>query len=84
MSEFGALDVETRPDGSGRPSPVRFGWGEATHQVAEVQDRWPGEGHEYFRVRCDNEAIYILRHDLAADRWELVYFEEGGELAGGP
>ena len=39
-------------------------------------DRWLGPDHRYFRVRDAAGAIYLLRHDLIEDRWELELYEE--------
>jgi hypothetical protein len=70
--------VECRPDARGESVPRRFGWRGAMREVVEVVDRWPGEGHRYFRVRDDTGAVLILRHDTARDAWRLVFFESGG------
>ena len=40
-------------------------------EVVEVIDRWFGTDHRYFKVRGDDGAEYLLRHDEPADRWEL-------------
>jgi len=63
----------------GRPErragdPVRFGWGESTRETVEVLDRWPGEDHCYYRLRADDGATYILRRDLPAGTWRLIFF----------
>ena len=42
--------------------------------VAEVLDRWDGDAHRYFRLRADDGCVYILRHDLRGDFWELRFF----------
>jgi hypothetical protein len=36
-----------------------------------VIDRWRGPDHRFFKVRGDDGAVYLLRHDERADRWEL-------------
>jgi hypothetical protein len=55
--------------------PVRFGDPKAMREVAEVLDRWLGEGHRYFRVRTPDRAVYILRHDEGVDSWQIYCFE---------
>jgi len=70
------LEVECRTDpASGEPAA--FGRSGALRPVAEVLDRWPGEGHRYFRVRTADGAVQILRHDEDRDRWVLHCFERG-------
>jgi len=56
----------------GEETPRRFELGGRRVEVLEVVDRWYGPDHRYFKVRGDNGAVYILRHDEPADRWETV------------
>ena len=70
-----AFKVETRPDPQGE-QPDRFGWPGRLRRVEEILDAWEGDDHRYFRVRADDGATYILRHDLSRDRWELTFFRE--------
>jgi len=44
-------------------------------------DQWLDPDHRYFKVRGEDGALYILRHDVAADIWELVMFERAGRGA---
>lgn len=55
-------------------TPRRFFLGERRIEVAAVLDRWIGRDHRYFKVKGDDGAVYILRHDTAADTWELTMF----------
>jgi hypothetical protein len=43
--------------------------------VAEVLDRWLDPEHRYFKVRGDDDSLYILRHDMGTLQWELTLFE---------
>ena len=43
-------------------TPVRFYLGERSVEVSEVLDRWLDPSHHYFKLRCDDNGIYILRH----------------------
>ena len=31
-------------------------------------------GHRYFKVRDRDGALYILRHDITSQHWELRFF----------
>ena len=64
--------VELQPGEAGSV-PARFGRPEAMRTVDEIVDRWPGEGHAYFRVRSGTE-IYILRHDASRGLWQLHFY----------
>jgi hypothetical protein len=43
----------------------------------EVLDRWLAPDHRYFKVRGDDSAVYILRHDEGAGEWEMTMFDCG-------
>ncbi len=55
--------------------PTAFTLGTRSIQVAEVVDRWYGEDHSYFKLIADDGNLYVIRHDRAADAWELVLME---------
>ena len=51
-------------------------------EVQEVLDRWLSPDHRYFKLRGDDNATYIVRHDTATCQWELVFYRAAGNLAG--
>ena len=53
-------------------TPRRVHIGQRVLEVTEVVDRWLDPTHRYFKVVCDNEGIYLLRHDVRSDVWELT------------
>ena len=57
--------------------PLRFRLGGRAVGVAEILDRWLDPAYRYFKVRAGDGAVYILRHDTVADRWELTLFDRG-------
>ncbi len=60
----------------GEETPRRFYLGDETIDVLEVLDRWLSPAHRYFKCRGSDHATYILRHDVAADRWEVTLYKE--------
>jgi hypothetical protein len=42
--------------------------------VLEILDRWIAPDHRYFKLRGDDNALYIVRHDVEGDQWELTYY----------
>jgi hypothetical protein len=40
-------------------------------EIAEILDRWLDPNHRYFKVRADDDGIYLLRHDTNSGDWEL-------------
>jgi hypothetical protein len=69
------LKVDCYAGHRGEETPRRLELGGRCVQVVEVVDRWFGPDHRYFKILGDDGAIYLLRVDDAADRWELVMFE---------
>lgn len=55
--------------------PTAFTLGERTFRVREIIDSWHGEDHTYFKLTADDGNLYIIRHDRAADLWELTMTE---------
>lgn len=70
-----AVRVECHAGHRGELQPRRFWLGERAVTVEEVLDRWLAPAHRYFKVRGGDGGRYILRHDTAADRWELTLYE---------
>jgi hypothetical protein len=68
--------VECRSESGAGPVPARFGWPGRMRRVAEILDAWEGDDHRYFRLRDDDDAIYILRHDRRTGAWEIHFFRE--------
>jgi hypothetical protein len=72
-----AVRVECHAGYRGEETPRRFWIEERAIAVADVLDRWLAPDHRYFKVRGDDGDVYILRHDSAADRWEVTLFRRG-------
>lgn len=66
-------DSGCRPD----ESPRRFYLGNRKIEIDEIVDRWFGHDHVYFKVRGDDDCIYILHHAQAEYRWTLKMFDSG-------
>lgn len=59
--------------------PLRFAFRKPsgrTYNVKEVLDQWYGPGYQCFKVRADDNNLYILRHFAADDIWTLDSFRE--------
>jgi len=65
------LKVDCYAGYRGEETPRRFEADGRRVEVVEVIDRWSGPDHRFFEVRGDDGMRYVLRHDEAADRWEL-------------
>jgi len=59
----------------GEEAPRRFYLGGQAVDVIEVLDRWLSPEHRYFKCRGADDATYILRQDVSADRWQLTFYK---------
>ena len=59
----------------GEETPQRFFLKDRQIEVIEILDRWLAPDHRYFKVRGDDGALYILRHDISTDQWELILYD---------
>lgn len=79
---FGFVPSESEqpgaPAGSSQPDS-----GIRAYEVTEILDRWYGPGYECFKVRADDGNLYILRHQLVKDTWQLDAFRADRHQAGG-
>ena len=67
--------VECYAGHRGEETPRRFYLGGRAVAVEEVVDRWLSPEHRYFKLRGDDGACYILRHDVKEDFWELTLYD---------
>lgn len=69
------LTVECYAGHRGEQEPRRVHFSDRVIEVQEVLDRWLAPDHRYFRLRGDDGAVYILRHDERRQLWELTFFD---------
>jgi len=69
------VQVECARDAQGGEFPTRLGFDGRSVAVAEILDCWPGYDYRYVKVKGEDGALYILRHDEARAAWELTLFE---------
>ncbi len=74
------IRVECYAGYKGEETPRRFFLGERAIDVADVLDRWLAPDHRYFKLEGSDGATYILRHETASGRWELVMFASRDRL----
>ncbi len=78
-AEF-AMQVECDAGHRGELTPRRFSLGGRSIEVSEILDAWLAPDHRYFKVRGDDGACYILRHDVTASRWQLTAYDRTGSI----
>jgi len=74
------LKVQTYSGYKADERPVAFTFGEKACKVVELIDRWYGVDHAYFKLRANDGNLYVLRHRMENDQWEMVVMEAGQPL----
>ncbi len=77
-----AIRAECYAGHRGEETPRRFYLGERTIEVAEVLDQWLAPEHRYFKLRGQEGATYVLRHDVLSGRWELIMYQRAAAKPG--
>jgi hypothetical protein len=75
---FSPVRVECYAGYRGEETPRRFFIGKRNVEIVETVDRWLSPDHRYFKVKGVDGELYVLRHDIRLEFWELEAFE-GGE-----
>ena len=60
--------------GEETPRAIRFAT--QTIGIRKILDRWLAPDHRYFKILGDDDAIYIIRHEVASWTWELTFYKE--------
>ncbi len=55
--------------------PLSFKLDDRKFTVKELLDQWHGINYTYFKVRADDDNIYILKYDEHKDEWSLEFFK---------
>ncbi len=58
----------------GEQEPRALEMGGNTVAVKSILDRWLSPDHRYFKLIDNGECLYIIRHDVNTQVWELVYY----------
>ena len=75
MNRAPGARVECYAGYRGDEEPRRCLIGEREIYIDEIIDRWLDPAYRYFKIRGDDNGIYILRHDTKGDSWELTLFD---------
>jgi hypothetical protein len=72
------IDVECYAGARGEETPRVLVLGDRRIEIAQILDRWLAPDHRYFKTTDAAGDIYLVRHDVRADRWELTMFQRNG------
>lgn len=74
------IQVECYSGYRGEETPQSIRMGSRRIRVEKILDRWLSPDYRYFKVRADDKAVYIIRHDSASWNWELVFYRQAEGL----
>ncbi len=69
------VQVEYCAGHRGEQTPQRIGLDGRFVEVVEILDQWQGTDYRYFKLRGDDQNLYILRLDETGAQWELTLFQ---------
>jgi hypothetical protein len=69
------VQVECYAGHRGEQTPRRLRLDGRSIELVELLDCWLAPEHRYFKMRTEDQAIYILRQDEPSRRWELVLYQ---------
>lgn len=46
-----------------------------SYRVKEIIDTWYSEAAVYFKIKADDDNLYLLKYDENQDQWDLVFFQ---------
>jgi hypothetical protein len=69
------IAVECYAGHRGEETPRAFTLGDRRVVVDQLIDCWLAPDHRYFKLKGADRHTYIIRHDTAADCWELTMFQ---------
>lgn len=69
------LKVESEAGYRGFELPRRFCLDGRKVEVIENVDQWLGPDYRYFKVKCDDGNLYILRLDESRSEWDVTMFQ---------
>ena len=70
------VDVQCYAGCRGEERPVKFTVWNRKVEVIEILDQWLAPDHRYFKLKGDDGAIYILRHDERRQEWEVSFYSK--------
>jgi hypothetical protein len=76
------IGVECYAGYKGEQTPRALVLGDRRIGVVDVIDQWLSPDHRYFKVRCDDGDIYLVRQDVGSGEWTLTMFQSGSSSLG--
>jgi hypothetical protein len=69
------VNLQSTGGSAGTGKLVSFTLYDRHFTVNEILDIWYGSDHIYYKLIADDNILYIIKHDMEADSWELVQMD---------
>jgi hypothetical protein len=74
------IKVDCNAGYRGEQTPIIINFRQRAIQVLEVIDCWLSPNHRYFKIKGDDHAVYIIRHDPYNLCWQLSFYHQCSDL----
>jgi len=71
------VEVQTYSGFRADERPTGFLLNGRRFRVEELCDQWRSPESSYFKVRADDQNLYILEYSIVSDEWSLASFRAG-------
>jgi hypothetical protein len=76
------LKVECYSGYRGEETPRAIWFGSKKIEVKKILDRWLSPDHRYFKIMDEEGSLFIIRHDVLSQQWELTFFKQADQDSG--
>ncbi len=73
-----AIECYLENNSNGRPTA--FSLMGRSYKVKEIIDTWHAKVAVYFKVKAEDDNIYLLKYDERKAQWDLVFFQNPKKL----
>ena len=74
------ITVECHLGKDSKEGPAAFSLMGRTYKVKEIIDTWHAKVAVYFKIKAEDDNIYLLKYDERQARWDLVFFQNPKKL----
>lgn len=76
------LQVECYAGYRGEQTPRSIRFDSRKIEVKTILDQWLSPDHRYFKIMDEDGSLYIIRHDVISQKWELTFFKQSEQDSG--
>lgn len=74
------ITVECFWENDSNRRPTAFSLMGRPYKVKEIIDTWHAKVAVYFKVKAEDDNIYLLKYDERQEKWDLVFFQNPRKL----